>query len=187
MNKAIFIDRDGVINRIHYNEDLGLCTPHTAEEFEFMPFAEDSIKMINLSGFKAIGVCNQPDVSKGRLTMKAHEEINQKMVSGLKSKNAKLDGIYYCFHKSEDNCECRKPKPGMLLKAAKDFDIDLKKSWIIGDTLSDIQAGKSAGCRTVLIGNPRCDLCRVIQENNCRPDFIVKGLPEAVKAIQKAR
>ena len=183
MKKAIYLDRDGVINAIHYDEDIGLCTPHTPGEFVFLQNVSKSVKTINSSGFLAVVVCNQPDVSKGRLAMNVHEKINEKMISGLIEKGAKLDGIYYCFHKSSDGCECRKPKPGMLLQAAKDLDIELKNSYIVGDTLSDIEAGKAAGCKTILVANPRLDLIKIIKERGCDPDYIAKDLEDAINII----
>ena len=183
MNKAIFIDRDGVINAIHYDEDIGLCTPHTSDEFVFLPNAQESVKKINSAGLLAVLVCNQPDVAKGRLTMNSHQKINDKMIKELAGRGAKFDGIYYCFHKSDDKCSCRKPKSGMLLQAARDLDISIESSYIVGDTLSDIEAGKTAGCKTILTANPRLDLIKIIKERGCEPDYIVKDLEEAVNLI----
>lgn len=187
MNKAIFLDRDGTINAIHYDEDIGLCTPHTSDEFVFLPNVPESVRTINLSGFLAVVVCNQPDVGKGRLTMHAHEEINTKMISGLLDKGARLDGIYYCFHKSEDKCGCRKPNPGMLLQAAQELNINMGQSYIVGDTLADIGAGKFAGCKTILTANPRLDLLKIIKERNCEPDYIVKDIEAAIDLIMSLK
>ena len=190
INAAIFLDRQGVINKIHYDEDIGLCTPHIPEDFVFIAKVPETIKKINGMGFLAVVVCNQPDISKGRLAQNMHEKINNKMVSDLAACGAKLDGVYYCFHSNEDNCACRKPKPGMLLKAAHELGIDLTRSYIVGDTIADVDAGKNAGCSTILTANPRLDLLNILHERGCEPDYIVKDLDHAVELImsmEKAR
>ena len=103
---------------------------------------------------------------------------------------ATLDGEYYCFHHPEAKvaeyrviCECRKPKPGLLLQAARDMNIDLSQSWMIGDGLTDVQAGKRAGCRTVLIGRMKCELCAMMDEQDSRPDYIAADIKEAAAYI----
>jgi len=183
--RAVFLDRDGVINKINYDDDLGLCTPHTPEDFRFLPNVPESIKKINDMKFAAVVVSNQPDISKGRLSIKNHEKINEKMVTGLKGSGARLDGVYYCFHKSEDDCECRKPKPGMLERAAETIGINLIKSYVIGDSLADIEAGEALKCRTILLANPRLDILNIMAERGVKPDYIVKDLGEAVELIEK--
>jgi D-glycero-D-manno-heptose 1,7-bisphosphate phosphatase len=118
--------------------------------------------------------------------------MDQKMLRGLSQENAMLDGIYYCLHhpqakdkRYKKNCNCRKPKPGLLSQAAKDFDLDLRKCYLIGDSITDIQAGKYASCTTFLIGNNKCDLCRFLWEKRVNPDFIVDNLYQATKIINK--
>jgi len=122
------------------------------------------------------------------MTVKNFELIRQKMNSELIGDGAELDGEYYCLHHPEAlvekyrmQCYCRKPLPGLLFKAAMEKDIDLKQSWLIGDNLSDIQAGKAAGCRTILIGTMKCELCQLMGERNVFPDKIVGNITEAVK------
>lgn len=155
--RAVFLDRDGVINKY-----VGfLCD---IDSFELLPGAADAIRKINTSGYLAIVVTNQPVIARGELSYEELEEIHNKMETLLGKAGAYLDGIYYCPHHPDKgykgeiselkfNCECRKPKPGMLIEASKDFNIDLDKSWMAGDSENDIQAGKLAGCKTVLIGN----------------------------------
>jgi len=184
MRPAIFLDRDGVINKIHYDEDIGLCTPHISEDFVFLPKVPEAVKKIHDMGFLVVVVCNQPDISKGRLTQNTHEKINSKMISNLAAGGATLDGIYYCFHKHDDGCTCRKPKPGMLLMASHELGIDLTGSYIVGDTVADIEAGKNAGCRTILVANPRLDLLKILHERGCEPDYIVEDLHHAVELIE---
>jgi D-glycero-D-manno-heptose 1,7-bisphosphate phosphatase len=116
------------------------------------------------------------------------------MKQELAKKEAYLDGEYYCFHHPEakveglkGNCACRKPKPGLLLQAAKEMDIDLSKSWMIGDGLIDVKAGKGAGTRTILLGRVKCELCHLMDEEDDRPDFVVPNLLQAAQRISEVR
>lgn len=153
--KAIFLDRDGTINKY-----VGFL--RSIEEMELTEDAADAIKMINNSGYLAIVVTNQPVVARGEVSFEELAEIHKKMKTDLGKNGAYIDGLYFCPHHPHKgyegeiselkvHCDCRKPKPGMLLKAAQDFNIDLKKSWMIGDNDSDIQAGQSAGCQGIKI------------------------------------
>ena len=155
--KAVFLDRDGTINKyVGFLRDI--------DEFELLDGAADAIKRINASGYLAIVVTNQPVIARGEVSFEELERIHNKMETLLGKEGAYLDAIYFCPHhphkgyKGERpelkfDCNCRKPKPGMLLKAAQDFNIDLAQSWMIGDGENDIRAGQNAGCRTALIGN----------------------------------
>jgi len=147
MNKAVFLDRDGVINRKPAPHDY----VKKWSEFEFIPGIEKLIKRVNEKGYLVIVVTNQRGIARGLMAKRDLEEIHRKMKEELKKKGAKIDAIYYCPHDVEDNCNCRKPKPGMILKAAKDFNIDLADSIAIGDSGPDIMAGKAAGCKTMLV------------------------------------
>lgn len=154
--KAVFLDRDGTINKyVGFLRDI--------DEFALIPGVAEAIKAINASGYLAIVVTNQPVIARGEVTYEQLQEIHYKMETLLGAKGAYLDRIYFCPHhphkgyegevsKLKIECKCRKPKPGMLLKAADDFNIDLSKSWMVGDSENDIRAGKAAGCRTALIG-----------------------------------
>jgi len=193
MNRAVFLDRDGVINRIVYHQDLGILdTPFAPSQFELLPEVTKSIKILNSLGLKTILISNQPGIAKGHFNYETFKAIGKKMIKSLNRDNAKLDGAYYCFHHPEGRlkkyrkkCNCRKPKAGLLLKAAKDFNLDLKNSYLIGDGITDIQAGKSVGCITFLLGNHKCDLCRFLNEKKIKPDFIVPNLYQATKIIKK--
>jgi len=184
MRKAVFLDRDGTINEIIYYQDLGIIdSPFTVEQFKLLPGVGEAIRILNQSGFKVILVSNQPGIAKGHFSIDTFEKIREKMRTELTKQDAFLDAEYYCLHHPEakieeykKNCECRKPKPGLLLKAAKELNIDLSNSWMVGDGLTDIEAGKRAGCKTILIGNMKCDLCRLMDEKNIRPDYIVKDI-----------
>jgi len=147
MDRAVFLDRDGVIN---VNASEGQYITRW-EEFEFHPDAADAIARLNRAHFSVVVVTNQRGVARGLMTVDALEEIHRHMVGRLAASNARIDAIYYCPHEADASCACRKPAPGMLLQAATDCGIDLHNSWMVGDSDSDILAGKNAGCRTVRI------------------------------------
>ena len=154
--KAIFLDRDGTINKY-----VGFL--RNIEEFELLDGVSEAIKQINQSAFLTIVVTNQPVIARGEVTEDGLEEIHQKMETLLGKDGAYIDDLYYCPHHPHKgyegeiealkiDCDCRKPKPGMFLQAAKDHHIDLSNSWMIGDSENDILAGKAAGCKTAYIG-----------------------------------
>ena len=177
--KAVFLDRDGTINKY-----IGFL--RNIDEFELLPGVAEAVRLINASGYLAIVVTNQPVIARGEVTVPQLQEIHNKMETLLGDEGAYLDAIYYCPHHPHKgyegevpelkiDCDCRKPKPGMLLKAAEEFNIDLSQSWMIGDGENDIKAGKAAGCRTALIGT-----------ENYEQDLIAKSLLYAVEQIIKA-
>lgn len=159
--KAIFLDRDGIINKY-----VGFL--RNIEDFELNKGITDAIKKINSSGYLCIVITNQPVIARGEVTWDELEEIHNKMETELGFEGAYLDGIYFCPHHPHKgyegeilelkyDCDCRKPKPGMLLKAAEDFNIDLGQSWMIGDGEIDVKAGMAAGCKTVLVNGEGSD------------------------------
>ena len=189
--KAVFLDRDGVINELVYHQDQGVIdSPFTVKQFRLLPGVGKAIKQFRDMGYKVIIISNQPGMAKEHMSRQTFAEICQKMRDELTGDGAFLDGEYYCFHHPEAkvaelkaNCECRKPKPGLLLQAAQDMDINLSQSWMIGDGLTDVKAGKQAGCRTILLGRMKCELCHLMDEENARPDTICSDLSEAAEKI----
>ena len=189
MSRAVFLDRDGVINELVYHQEQEVIdSPFTPGQFKLIPGVTEALKALHSAGYLTILVSNQPGIAKGHMTAKNLELIKQKMSSELNREGAALDGEYYCLHHPEAlvekyrvACDCRKPLPGLLFKAAQEKNIDLKESWIIGDNLSDIQAGKAAGCRTILIGTMKCELCGLMNEKNVFPDKIFGNIVEAVQ------
>jgi len=161
MDNFVFLDRDGVINK-NRNDYV-----KTWVEFEFLPNAKKGIKLLNDNGFKILIITNQSVVGRGIITEKTLNEIHEKMLKELNECGCKIEKVYCCPHAPWDNCECRKPKPGLLLKAAKDFDIDLKKCYFIGDSKTDAEAGKRAGCKTYLVSEhgDLLGIVRTIVEN----------------------
>lgn len=166
MNKAVFLDRDGVLI-----EDTNY--PGDPEKIVFLPKIADAVRSLNEKGYKVIVATNQSGVARGYFTEKEVKEINKKIEKKLGKEGAKIDKFYYCPHHPDDNCECRKPKPGMLLKAKRDFNIDFKKSYVIGDALKDVETGKKVGCKTILIS----------KEENAGYKT-AKNLFEAVKLVE---
>ncbi len=174
--KAVFLDRDGTINKY-----VGFL--RSILDFELIPGVAEAIRKINESGYLAIVVTNQPVIARGEVTLPELQLIHNKMETLLGAEGAYLDAIYYCPHHPHKgyegevselkiDCECRKPKPGMLIKAAEDFNICLEDSWMIGDGENDIKAGKAAGCRTALIGT-----------EDYGQDMTTSSLLQAVKQI----
>ncbi len=172
MNRAVFLDRDGVINRAVMREGLPY-SPVSLKDFELLPGVEAAARRLHDAGFKLIVVTNQPDVKNGLQTMENVEEIHRKIRKALP-----LDGIKACFHTDSDRCQCRKPKPGMLLEAAKDWSIDLKKSYMVGDTWKDTDAGKAAGCQTIWVRHPG-----YAESEKVSADETVGSLHEAAELI----
>ena len=191
--KAIFLDRDGVVNELVYFPEQGVIdSPFTVNQFHLCPGVPDAVKRFQNAGYKVIVASNQPGVAKGHMPLKNFERICDTMKAQLGEKGVSLDAEYYCMHHPEAtvaqyriNCDCRKPKPGLILKAAKDMDIDLSQSWFIGDNLSDIKAGKNAGCHTLLLGKIRCELCDLMYNEGIKPDVIKLNLLESADYILK--
>lgn len=144
MNKAIFLDRDGVINQKPEEGEYITCWA----DFHLLPGVAEAVALLNGAGYVTVVVTNQRCVAKGLLSAAQLEMLHERMSQALLRANAKLDGIYYCPHDYEPACNCRKPAAGMLLEAARKHNIDLGSSWMIGDSEIDMQAGVNAGCKT---------------------------------------
>jgi D-glycero-D-manno-heptose 1,7-bisphosphate phosphatase len=147
MSRAAFLDRDGVINRKAPEGQYITCW----EEMHFLPGVAEAIALLNRAEFRVIVVSNQRCVAKGLLTAAELESMHQRMCDYLARAGAIIEAVYYCPHELEPLCSCRKPAPGMLLQAAREHGIDLAASWMIGDSDIDVEAGRSAGCKTALL------------------------------------
>lgn len=167
--KAIFLDRDGTINKY-----VGFL--RNIDDFELIDGVSEAIKKINEAGYLAVVITNQPVIARGEVSYSELDMIHNKMETLLGKYGCYVDAIYYCPHHPDKgfdgevpelkfDCECRKPKPGMIFEAASDYNIDLEKSWMIGDSRSDILAGMNAGCRTVLVNNNE-DYGQTLTEDN---------------------
>jgi len=146
--KTVFLDRDGVINRLHQGDYV-----KSWSEFEFLPTAIPAIRYLSQADCRLIIVTNQAGVSKGIVSPEVLETIHQKMVVEIENGGGRIDAIYYCPHRDEDNCRCRKPKPGLLEQAIREHTIDPINRFLVGDSLRDIVAGQAVGCKTCLVAN----------------------------------
>jgi histidinol-phosphate phosphatase family protein len=145
--RAIFLDRDGVINkkRDDYVKSIN--------ELEIFPFVASAIKKLNNANFKVVVITNQSAINRNIITHKKVEQIHLTIQNYLKKNQSFIDAFYYCPHKPDENCICRKPKPGLLIKAIQDFKINPKESWMIGDSNSDLESGRLVGCNVMKINN----------------------------------
>lgn len=178
--RAVFIDRDGVINEMvdrgefrsgDESSILRYSAPWKYSEFELLPRVKKALVLLGQLGLVRVLVTNQPDIAYGRLSLADHAKI-MAIIEALS-----LDDIYVCSHRSQDQCCCKKPKPGMLLAAARKWSIDLESSFIIGDTSSDMEAGRAAGCKTVLISTS--------YNRGLEADFYADSFFGAAKLIQE--
>jgi D-glycero-D-manno-heptose 1,7-bisphosphate phosphatase len=173
VKRAVFLDRDGVINRSITRDGLPF-PPMSMGDFEILPGVPEACVKLKAAGFLLVVVTNQPDVGRGIVPRELVEAMNAQM-----QKVIELDRIEICFHpgRGASDCDCRKPKPGMLLNAAKALDIDLAQSWMVGDRWRDVDCGYAAGCRTVFIeGN-------YVEQLKQKPDFSARNLAEAADII----
>tara|TARA_B100000029_G_C17409319_1_gene900112 strand:+ start:541 stop:1047 length:507 start_codon:yes stop_codon:yes gene_type:complete len=144
---AVFLDRDGVINkkRNDYVKNIS-----ELEIFEYVP---DAITLLKNNNFLIILITNQSVINRGIISLNELNDIHKHLQDFLSTFGTSIDGIYFCPHTPNDNCNCRKPKPGLILKAGEEFDIDLKKSWFIGDSQTDMEAAKLANCNSLLVND----------------------------------
>lgn len=181
--RVIFLDRDGVINRYPGDRDY----VKSWQEFRFLPDVFPALRLLKDAEFLLFIISNQAGVGKGIFSQEALTNITKNMEEELVKNGIRLSGVYYCTHRSEDNCNCRKPKLGMLEKAIKECglskrDLDLNHSFFIGDTLIDVQTGKNFGVKTVLVfsGRERPDSRK---DWSVFPDFTADNLKEAAELI----
>lgn len=171
--RAIFIDRDGTINVDH-------GYTYRIEDFHFLPKAIEGLKMLAKLDYKLIIITNQSGIGRGLYTHKQFEEVTQHMLKELTQHHLHIDKVYHCPHHPDEKCTCRKPEIGMLKQAEKDFNLDLRHCFMIGDLDKDIEAGKRAGCKTILIKNKEYAVTTT-------PDVTVTTIVEAAEWIKKQR
>ena len=173
MKKAVFLDRDGVINKAIIKNGKPL-SPNSLNELEILPGVRQSITKLKKLNFVCLVVTNQPNVSRKKIDKNSVIQMN----NFLKNEIA-LDDIFVCYHDDSDNCNCRKPKPGLLLQAGKKWDVDFKKSFMIGDRWRDIQAGEKVGCKTIFLDY------KYNEKKPKKPDFVSDSLLNAAHIIEK--
>jgi D-glycero-D-manno-heptose 1,7-bisphosphate phosphatase len=179
MFPAVFLDRDGVLieNREDYLREWS--------QVAVFPKTFSSLKSIQNAGYKIVIVTNQSAVGRGLITLRAAKEINQRLVELIRENGGQVDGLYLCPHRPEDGCECRKPKPGMLLQAARELSLDLNRSWLIGDAWSDLQAGRAVNVRGEILVKTGRGLDQLSQPKPGDLDacLIANDLPDAINTI----
>jgi D-glycero-D-manno-heptose 1,7-bisphosphate phosphatase len=196
VNRAVFLDRDGTLNAMVFDEDHGtLDSPFTPERLRLLPEAASFVRRAREAGFLVLLVTNQPGLAKGTLTEARLEAIHQELRSKLAAEGASLDGIYVCPHHPHGgpdgdprfirDCDCRKPKAGLLARAAREHDVDLARSYMVGDGLTDVAAGRAAGCKTILVAKLEPALVQAIIERGKgeSPDIFVSNLGDAVEDL----
>jgi D-glycero-D-manno-heptose 1,7-bisphosphate phosphatase len=181
MTRAIFLDRDGVINR---KPPEGQYVT-SWEDFHILPGVVEAIGQLNRAGFSVIVVTNQRCIAKGLLTVAELNQMHKRMSDSLARAGATISGIYYCPHEMEPTCYCRKPAPGMLLDAARSHDIELASSWMLGDSDIDVETGRNAGCKAarLLVTNGPGDSTGHTSDRLSAPDVSATSLLDAVRKI----
>ncbi|MBD3387539.1 MAG: D-glycero-beta-D-manno-heptose 1,7-bisphosphate 7-phosphatase [Candidatus Altiarchaeales archaeon] len=174
MNRAVFIDRDGVINenRNGYVNDW--------TEFNFIEGSVQAFKELAQSDYKVIVVTNQAGVGRGRMKREDVEDIHARMLAEVEAAGGRIDAVYVCMHHPDEGCSCRKPGTGLVEMASETFNLDISRSWFVGDHTKDIKAGRDSGCRTVAVGT---GYGGSDGSYDVKPDYEVENLLEAVNLI----
>jgi len=182
MNRAVFLDRDGVITQ------EPPCYAHKLSQLELLPKSADAIRLLNENGFLVVVACNQAGIAHGYYREEDAILFNQAMKDNLAREGARIDAVYYCPHHPQArieryrmNCNCRKPEPGMMIRAGKELNLDLKQSFMVGDKLSDIEAGKRAGCKTIMVRTGQGGEELKAKQIEC--DYVADDLYNAVQHI----
>jgi len=180
--KVVFLDRDGVINR--YPGDTKYVT--SWKEFRFLPRAKIAIARLHQNNFKIFVISNQGGVNKGIFSQKTLDLITRNMLKAIEKAKGKIEAVYYCIHRQEENCSCRKPKAGLIGIAKKNRHLDLKNSFFIGDTIRDVKTAKAAGCKSILVFSGKEKFSN--RKNwEVQPDFTFPNLYAAAEFILKQK
>lgn len=189
---AVFVDRDGVINELVPDPGTGWPeSPLGVDDVRLIPGAAAALRSLAGGGWRLVGVSNQPSAAKGLVSIDELRAVQERVLELLADDAAQFDDFRICLHHPEgvipeltEECDCRKPAPGMLLAAAEEQSIDLTRSWMVGDTDGDVQAGRSAGCRTILVEHPHSAHKRTAE---LHPDAVVSDLTAAAGIILAAK
>ena len=185
MTRAVFLDRDGVINR--YPGDGKYVT--SVKEFRFLPKVKEAIALLTAHKYSVFIISNQAGLAKGLYSRKALDEITNYMFRELALHNAEIHGVFYCLHRDEDNCSCRKPKTGLIMSAlssARGKQLRLKDSFFVGDSIRDVQTARAAGCRSILIFSGQEKLANR-DSWQFQPDYLFPDLYQAARFIVKQK
>ena len=190
--RAVFLDRDGVINSYVPHPEFGTVdSPATAAEFSFLPCVGQALARLGQLDVLLIVVSNQPGIAKRKFTVSQLDAMTRKMNALVRAAGGRIDSVYYCRHHPEATlplyrklCDCRKPKPGLLLSATRDWNIDASASYMVGDGVGDILAGQAVGSTTLFVSSRKCYICDELSRHNARPAFLVRDLLEAARVIE---
>ena len=190
--RAVFLDRDGVINSYVVHPEFGTVdSPATAAEFSILPGVGQAIARLARLDLLLIVVSNQPGIAKRRFTASHLDAMTHKMTAQVRAAGGRIDAVYYCLHHPDAKlplyrkiCDCRKPKPGLLLSAMRDWNIDASASYVVGDGVGDILAGQAVGSTTLFVSSRKCYICDELFKQNARPDFLIRDLLEAAEVIE---
>ena len=177
MRQAVFLDRDGTIN-----EEVGYLDD--PDRLQLIPGVAEAIRLLNEAGILTVVISNQAGIGRGYFSATTVEAIHERLAEQLAWRDARFDAVYYCPHHPCDGCDCRKPKTGMLVRAAREHGIDLRRAFVVGDKVSDLEAGRRVGCRTVLVLTGYGEQVRQTSNNpNLQPNCVSMNLWEAVTWI----
>ena len=194
---AVFVDRDGVINEIVWNDDIEqLDSPMKVSQFSFLPGVPEALKTIKEKGYYIFIVTNQPGAAKGKTDLATLYDINTYMIDSLSGQGVDIDDLFMCPHYPKElpqtkekflikKCNCRKPEPGLIYRAMRKYNIDMSSSFMIGDSCTDVSAGAAVGLSTIFTGDLKCDLCKKL--GDLSPDFIAKDLADAADGLPDIR
>jgi histidinol-phosphate phosphatase family protein len=184
MNKIVFLDRDGVINK--YPGHFKYVVSQTG--FKFLRDSKKAISILSKAGYKLFVISNQAGVSKGLYSQETLDKMTANMLKKVNREGGKIEEVFYCIHTEEENCNCRKPKVGLIREALKSMkgNVDIKKSFFVGDSIRDVKTGKRAGCKTILVLSGR-ESIKNRPDWQVQPDFIAKNLSMAVDIILNKR
>jgi histidinol-phosphate phosphatase family protein len=175
----IILDRDGVLNHMVVDPEHGTVdSPLHPDQVRICNDVPDALRILRGLGFKLAIATNQPAAAKGKTTMENLRAVHSRVLNLVDDRNALQLNSYICWHRKEDNCECRKPQVGLLLQALKDASADSSRSWMVGDGVTDILAGKAVGVKTVFIGPRKTDVCQIFHEHNVEPDVWCSSLAD---------
>jgi D-glycero-D-manno-heptose 1,7-bisphosphate phosphatase len=174
MRQAVFLDRDGVLNRTVTRADGTFGSPRIAADFVLLPGAVEAVRALRRAGLATVVITNQPDVARAQLDWRELAHMH-----ALLRRSMRLDAILTCTHDDRDHCACRKPRPGMLTRASRGLGIALDRSFLIGDSLKDMAAGRAAGCRTIFVGQE-------VQRSAAAADWTADDLPGAAALVLRS-
>ena len=180
--RVIFLDRDGVINKYPGDKKYVTCQ----KEFRFLPNAKRAIARLYKRNFKLFVISNQAGVGKGLYSQKALDSITRNMLLGIEKAGGRLESVYYCTHREEDDCLCRKPRAGSIDIIRKKYPINIKKSFFIGDTIRDVKTAKAAGCKSILLLSGKEKL-KNSRNWEIKPDLVFKNLQQAADFILRQK